>query len=229
MTIPRDKERSEKIEEQLEATHGSIREIITVEVAAAVKGAMAAMQQSLVNRFVASFDEVAKQQDEKLTAAITRLEGRITRSRDTQESLINSMRDDQLRFQSDVRSTFTTLQPVKSKQKEMSEQKEDGLVIGEGSSTGERRGGFGLVGSGIVLGAGSGVNGGDGSCPAYGSGYGSGYGVGSGSGGGPGFNGSGRNSWRHKKLDLPLFDGNNPDGWILRAERFFKFHGLTSN
>lgn len=36
-----------------------------------------------------------------------------------------------------------------------------------------------------------------------------------------------RNQWRHKKLDLPLFDGENPDGWILRAERFFEFYGLS--
>lgn len=28
------------------------------------------------------------------------------------------------------------------------------------------------------------------------------------------------------KLDLPLFNGSDPDGWILRAERSFKFSGL---
>lgn len=72
-------------------------------------------------------------------------------------------------------------------------------------------------------------------------------GIGSGSGGGPGFggyglgtrvgsvfggqngmeNGNNRNSWRHKKLDMPFFDGSNPDGWILRTERFFNFYWLT--
>lgn len=26
---------------------------------------------------------------------------------------------------------------------------------------------------------------------------------------------------------MPLFNGSNPDGWILRAERFFNFYGLT--
>ncbi|WOH00778.1 hypothetical protein DCAR_0520153 [Daucus carota subsp. sativus] len=37
------------------------------------------------------------------------------------------------------------------------------------------------------------------------------------------FSGSG---WRHKKLDLPVFSGTNPDGWILRAERYFHFYRL---
>ncbi|KAL2926087.1 Deoxyguanosinetriphosphate triphosphohydrolase-like protein [Bienertia sinuspersici] len=40
------------------------------------------------------------------------------------------------------------------------------------------------------------------------------------------FDGGGAN-WRYKKLDLPLFDGTNPDGWILRAERYFKFYRLS--
>lgn len=39
--------------------------------------------------------------------------------------------------------------------------------------------------------------------------------------------GSGRLHWKHKKLDLPLFSGENPDGWILRAERFFKFYRMS--
>lgn len=29
-----------------------------------------------------------------------------------------------------------------------------------------------------------------------------------------------------KKLDLPVFEGQNPDGWILRAERYFSFYRL---
>lgn len=66
----------EKIETQLEATHESIRETITVEVAPEVKGAVAAMQQVLVNRFVSSIEEVSKQ----LTAAMARLEPEILRS-----------------------------------------------------------------------------------------------------------------------------------------------------
>lgn len=76
------------------------------------------------------------------------------------------------------------------------------LIIGEGSSTAKLRIGFGLTGSGPVLGQ----NIGDGSETGYG--------------------GNGRNSWRHNKLDMLFFNGSNPDGWILRAERIFTFYGL---
>lgn len=42
---------------------------------------------------------------------------------------------------------------------------------------------------------------------------------------GGGYRGGG--GWRAKKLDLPIFNGANPDGWIMRAERFFHFYRLT--
>lgn len=48
--------------------------------------------------------------------------------------------------------------------------------------------------------------------------------VGGGSGGGPG---GGNANWKYRKLDMPVFDGNDPDGWILRVERYFKFYRLT--
>lgn len=44
-------------------------------------------------------------------------------------------------------------------------------------------------------------------------------------GGDGGFHG-GQSNWKLRKLDLPLFDITNPDGWILRAERFFHFYRL---
>lgn len=40
--------------------------------------------------------------------------------------------------------------------------------------------------------------------------------VDGGSGGGPG---SSNSNWRYRKLDMPVFDGSDPDGWILRVER----------
>lgn len=43
-----------------------------------------------------------------------------------------------------------------------------------------------------------------------------------GSGGGPG-------NWRYRKLDMPVFDGDDPDGWILRVERYFAFYRLTED
>ena len=36
-----------------------------------------------------------------------------------------------------------------------------------------------------------------------------------------------RANWKYKKLDMPLLNGENPDRWILRAEHFGKFYGLT--
>lgn len=39
--------------------------------------------------------------------------------------------------------------------------------------------------------------------------------------------GAGGSNWRFKKLDMPLFDGTNPDGWIMRAERYYDFYRLT--
>lgn len=59
-----DKERLDKLEEQLEEAQNSIRETIAVEVSAAIKGDVVAMQQALVNRFVSNFDDIAKKQDE---------------------------------------------------------------------------------------------------------------------------------------------------------------------
>lgn len=29
------------------------------------------------------------------------------------------------------------------------------------------------------------------------------------------------------KLDMSLFNENHPDGWVLRAERYFTFNGLA--
>lgn len=130
-------DRLSSVEEQLEASHMTMRETIAVEVGAAVKGAVAVMQQTLVNRFVATFEDIAKQQDDKIAAAITRLEGRINRSRDTHESLISTMRDDQLKFQSDVRSTLTNLQLSQGKLPDSNHRVEDGgLGFGEESSSG---------------------------------------------------------------------------------------------
>lgn len=36
----------------------------------------------------------------------------------------------------------------------------------------------------------------------------------------------GRRNWRNKR-DLPVFYGDDPNGWILQAERYFTFYGLS--
>ena len=32
---------------------------------------------------------------------------------------------------------------------------------------------------------------------------------------------------RGRRLEMPVFDGKNPDGWVLRAERFFNMNRLN--
>lgn len=42
-------------------------------------------------------------------------------------------------------------------------------------------------------------------------------------GGGLGGNTCGMGGWHYRKLDMPIFEGTDPDGWILRIERYFNF------
>lgn len=44
---------------------------------------------------------------------------------------------------------------------------------------------------------------------------------GGGSGGGP-------DHWRYRKLDMPVFDVADPDGWIMRVEHYFNFYLLSA-
>ena len=32
-----------------------------------------------------------------------------------------------------------------------------------------------------------------------------------------------------RRLELPIFDGTDPDGWVFRAERFFDLNVMTEN
>lgn len=34
-------------------------------------------------------------------------------------------------------------------------------------------------------------------------------------------------SWRYRRLEFPVFNGENPDGWIMRVERYFAFYRLS--
>lgn len=42
---------------------------------------------------------------------------------------------------------------------------------------------------------------------------------------GGGYGGGG--TWRDRKWDMPRFEGADPDGWFLGAEKFFSFYRLT--
>ena len=32
--------------------------------------------------------------------------------------------------------------------------------------------------------------------------------------------------WLRRKVELPNFDGSDPTGWLIRAEKFFKIHDV---
>lgn len=99
-------QRAELMEEQLSNIQATIRNIVIEEVSAAVKGAVAAMELSLSNRFVSSFEETINKQEKYLEDTTSRLEGRINRSREHQESMILLMKEEQAKFQSEVRATM---------------------------------------------------------------------------------------------------------------------------
>lgn len=135
--------------------------------------------------------------------------------------MINTIRNDQLKFQTDLRSTVVGLQSIGVPMGE----KMEGSATQVGSTSPVQ---FGV--GGIRSTKNFGVNGGDGG------GIG-GYGMYMGGGVPPGFqgiqgyhgggNGGGSGNWRFCKLDMPVFDGTDPDGWILRVERYFAFYKLT--
>lgn len=46
---------------------------------------------------------------------------------------------------------------------------------------------------------------------------------------GSGWGGHGGGNRRYRKLDMPLFDDQEPDGWVVKAERYFNFYYLTED
>lgn len=197
--------RIEGLEEEINTVRSTIRATVAEEVAAALKAAVAAMEQTLANRFLSGVEETLKRQESKWEETTNRLEGRISRSREFQESMIKNMREEQVKFQKEIRSVLTIPKTVERSinlEGGHGIGKFGGLTVGESSHTGASQ----LDSAGI---------GGAGSGNGPGGGYDISGGIGSGS------------SWRYKRLDLPLFDGSNPDGWILRAERYFNFYRLN--
>lgn len=208
-------QRVDQIEEKLTDLEGTISELVSK----AVERAVAAMHHSLSEMLLEGQSKVTKQLGTDLEAMAGRVEGRVQRTREFHESLINSMKNEQLKFQAEMRSTLTEMQvgqaPVMSKP----EGSVNHLVGSPGSVPmfgGHENYGVGLGGkigegaSGQVFdGGGNGVFGG------YGS-------MGNGNSGGVGMGG-----WRYRKLDMPIFEGTDPDGWILRIERYFNFYRLS--
>lgn len=130
----------------------------------------------------------------------------VTEMRHYHETLLNSMRNEQLKFQAEMKSTMAGLTSL---QVPMGE-KLDPSVNHIGSNLGNPNS---ILGASEEMGIGSEVRN-----------FGGGIGLGGGSGGGPGGGGT---NWRYRKLDMPLFDGSDPDGWVLRVERYFNFYKMN--
>lgn len=172
-------------------------------VAKMVDKAVEAMRQSLTEVLMEGQTMVTKKFGTEFDSMAARLEGRINRSREYHESLINTMRNEQLQFQSEMGSVLMGNKISMGEKLEGSNSQvisqAHSTPIGPGSqSHGMPNLGFG--GGGRMTGSGSVIGGG--------------------SGGGPG-------NWRYRKLDIPIFDGTDPDGWVLRVERYFTFYHLT--
>lgn len=75
-----------------------------------VEKAMEAMRHSLTEVLMEGQSMATKQFGAEFEAMTGRLEGRINRSREYHESLINTMRSEQIKFQTEVRSTITGIQ-----------------------------------------------------------------------------------------------------------------------
>lgn len=204
----------EVLEEHWATIDSTIRSAVTEEVAAALKGAVSAMEQNLANRFITTVEETFRRQEKQLEEVTCRLEGRISRTREANESMIGMIKNDQMKFQLEVRSALNDLRSVNK-------------VIGKQQEVSPQHSGI------IPFGRNGNPNFGEGSGASNGHLFREESPIGKGSGGGPGGGygngvyGGGGTNWRHKKLDLPLFDGTNPDGWILRAERYFSFYRLN--
>lgn len=96
--------------EQLEEKAANIEDSTTEMVAKAVERAMEAMRNFLTELVMENQSIASKNMSAEFEAMTGKLEGRINRSREYHELLINTMRNEQLKFQSEMKSTFTGLQ-----------------------------------------------------------------------------------------------------------------------
>ncbi|KAK1364271.1 hypothetical protein POM88_039832 [Heracleum sosnowskyi] len=171
-----------------------------------VEEAVAELRKAMSDEVSNAVNRVASEMQQALVSQITssldqitqKMQVRIDRARENNEALISEVTRRHEEFQSEMRSTITAFKQTRTEQQ------------GE-------LGGFGLgsLGDGLGSGIHNLMRGGGG---FHGSTSQSkdkerveddpGRGGNSGNGG----------NWRYRKLDLPQFDGTNPDGWILRAE-----------
>lgn len=123
------------------------------------------------------------------------------RSHEHQKTLIYTMKNEQDHFLCEVRSTLTNFQPIYNQSLEKPEgsinHREFVVRVASHTSNSGLKMGF-IMGSPVSE---RGQFGGGGT-------------------GGPG-------NWRYRKFDMPMFHGSDPDGWLMRVERYFNFYRLT--
>lgn len=201
MGPPSNAQRLDLIEEKL----NNMEEGVTARVAKAVDTAMDAMRHSLTQVLLEGQGQATKELGVEMEAMTMRLEGRINRTREYHESLINTLRSEQMKFQTEMKATITGIQSLHMPNPERFDKSVNHL----GSVTGSLNLGPGGVGENVTG-------------PGYTNLHNGNY-VSGGSGGGPG----GNSNWRYRKLDMPVFDGTDPDGWLLRVERYFQFYRMN--
>lgn len=180
--------------EQLEESVTDLRRTMTAEIAEAVNRAAIDMQQTLIAQITTTLDQVTQ-----------KLQIRIERGREVNETLIGEIQKKQDAFQAEMLSTVSSLKyPTKS-------------GVGGAGFRSESEGiGSGGHFSSMESGAHGGIRGKAGRDKEK-------FDEEAGRGGSE----TTRSNWKYRKLDLPKFDGENPDGWILRAERYFNFYQLS--
>lgn len=98
--------------EELEDSMGNLESKLTDLVSMAVDKAVGVMKQSLGELMIQGQAEVARKQSGDLEYVVTRLEGRISRTREQQEKMLFAMKNDQDNFQLEIRATISNFQAL---------------------------------------------------------------------------------------------------------------------
>lgn len=96
-------QRVELMEEKLQGMEESMKEMVTK----AVDKAMETMRHTLTEVLLEGQTVAAKKMVAEFEALSGRLEGRVNRGREYHETLINAIRSEQLKFQTEMKSTIT--------------------------------------------------------------------------------------------------------------------------
>lgn len=194
MAPPTSNQRLDVLETQL--TH--LQNFIAKQISTSVGAAMEAAKLTIAEQISQRMEEVLRRSKEDLEVANFGLEGRINRTRENLEGLLEVARVEQNKFQAEVRVALEQIRTDPTRRIDLG---------GEGDG-GDVRGGMNRRSENEVF-----DGGGDDGWRGGNRGRGGGIGTGG--------------NWKHRKLDMPMFDGSDPDGWILRGERFFDFYGLV--